>query len=316
MLVEHHRRQQNQPASPLRLPAQLGHRDHCGPPGQHRVRLADRDRVRDTAQHRVPAPRPHPDPADRAADDAASSSTGEIDLSVASVAGLRQRVVGLAVERRHADGDHHPAVPRRSASCAVRSTASSSRVLGLPSLAVTIGTLALYRGLAVRGARRPGGHRASRGHHHRPAGEDRRHRHPGLDSSGRRCSPSSSASSCTSPASAAPCSPSATTTRRPASPESASRGPSSGCSSSPVRSPRSPACSWTLRYGSARGDNGTGLELSVIAAVLLGGVSIFGGKGTLPGVIAGVGAARRSCATRCSWPASPKTRCPSSPAAS
>jgi rhamnose transport system permease protein len=46
---------------------------------------------------------------------------------------------------------------------------------------------------------------------------------------------------------------------------------------------------WTLRYGSARGDNATGLELSVIAAVLLGGVSIFGGKGNLPGVIAGVG---------------------------
>jgi rhamnose transport system permease protein len=45
---------------------------------------------------------------------------------------------------------------------------------------------------------------------------------------------------------------------------------------------------WTLRYGSARGDNATGLELSVIAAVLLGGVSIFGGKGALHGVIAGV----------------------------
>jgi rhamnose transport system permease protein len=45
---------------------------------------------------------------------------------------------------------------------------------------------------------------------------------------------------------------------------------------------------WTLRYGSARGDNALGLELSVIAAVLLGGVSIFGGKGALHGVIAGV----------------------------
>ncbi len=45
---------------------------------------------------------------------------------------------------------------------------------------------------------------------------------------------------------------------------------------------------WTLRYGSSRGDNATGLELSVIAAVLLGGVSIFGGKGALHGVIAGV----------------------------
>jgi rhamnose transport system permease protein len=45
---------------------------------------------------------------------------------------------------------------------------------------------------------------------------------------------------------------------------------------------------YTLRYGSARGDNATGLELQVIAAVLLGGVSIFGGRGRLHGVIAGV----------------------------
>ena len=45
---------------------------------------------------------------------------------------------------------------------------------------------------------------------------------------------------------------------------------------------------YTLRFGTARGDNATGLELSVIAAVLLGGVSIFGGRGALHGVIAGV----------------------------
>ncbi|MFB9903342.1 ABC transporter permease [Allokutzneria oryzae] len=45
---------------------------------------------------------------------------------------------------------------------------------------------------------------------------------------------------------------------------------------------------YTLRFSSARADNGTGLELAVVAAVLLGGVSIFGGKGTLGGVIAGV----------------------------
>jgi rhamnose transport system permease protein len=45
---------------------------------------------------------------------------------------------------------------------------------------------------------------------------------------------------------------------------------------------------FTLRFGSARGDNATGLELQVIAAVLLGGVSIFGGRGRLHGVIAGV----------------------------
>lgn len=45
---------------------------------------------------------------------------------------------------------------------------------------------------------------------------------------------------------------------------------------------------WTLRYSSARSDNASGLELSVIAGVLLGGVSIFGGRGTVPGVVAAV----------------------------
>ncbi|MEV5694130.1 ABC transporter permease [Micromonospora globbae] len=45
---------------------------------------------------------------------------------------------------------------------------------------------------------------------------------------------------------------------------------------------------WTLRYASARGDNATGLELTVVTAVLLGGVSIFGGRGGLIGVVAGV----------------------------
>jgi rhamnose transport system permease protein len=45
---------------------------------------------------------------------------------------------------------------------------------------------------------------------------------------------------------------------------------------------------FTLRFASARADNGAGLELAVVAAVLLGGVSIFGGKGTLGGVVAAV----------------------------
>jgi len=43
---------------------------------------------------------------------------------------------------------------------------------------------------------------------------------------------------------------------------------------------------WTLRFASARADNGTGLELAVVAAVLLGGVSIFGGRGGLVGALA------------------------------
>jgi rhamnose transport system permease protein len=45
---------------------------------------------------------------------------------------------------------------------------------------------------------------------------------------------------------------------------------------------------FTLRLASARADNATGLELAVVAAVLLGGVSIFGGRGTLPGVLVAV----------------------------
>ena len=41
---------------------------------------------------------------------------------------------------------------------------------------------------------------------------------------------------------------------------------------------------WTLRFATARYDAGTGLELSVVAIVLFGGVSIFGGRGTILGV--------------------------------
>lgn len=45
---------------------------------------------------------------------------------------------------------------------------------------------------------------------------------------------------------------------------------------------------WTLLRSTARGDIGDGLELQVIAAVVLGGVSVFGGIGSLWGVVAGV----------------------------
>ncbi|MFZ8758845.1 ABC transporter permease [Microbacterium sp. HMH0099] len=45
---------------------------------------------------------------------------------------------------------------------------------------------------------------------------------------------------------------------------------------------------FTLLYSNARGENAMGMELQIIAAVLLGGVSIFGGRGALHGVIAGV----------------------------
>ena len=45
---------------------------------------------------------------------------------------------------------------------------------------------------------------------------------------------------------------------------------------------------WTLRFASARYDSGIGLELYVVTIVLLGGISIFGGRGTILGVILAV----------------------------
>ena len=47
-------------------------------------------------------------------------------------------------------------------------------------------------------------------------------------------------------------------------------------------------CFWVLRYSTAQSDSVQGLELTVVAAVLLGGVSIFGGSGGIVGVVAGV----------------------------
>jgi rhamnose transport system permease protein len=41
----------------------------------------------------------------------------------------------------------------------------------------------------------------------------------------------------------------------------------------------------TSYLASARSDTGTGMELTVITATVLGGVNIFGGSGTLPGVL-------------------------------
>jgi rhamnose transport system permease protein len=45
---------------------------------------------------------------------------------------------------------------------------------------------------------------------------------------------------------------------------------------------------WAFRYSSAQSDSVQGLELSVVAAVLLGGVSVFGGSGGIVGVVAAV----------------------------
>ncbi|HEY1486680.1 MAG TPA: ABC transporter permease [Micromonosporaceae bacterium] len=42
---------------------------------------------------------------------------------------------------------------------------------------------------------------------------------------------------------------------------------------------------WTFKVSTSRFDAGTGLELNVVAIVLLGGVSIFGGRGSILGVV-------------------------------
>src|SRR5580765_5669604 len=45
---------------------------------------------------------------------------------------------------------------------------------------------------------------------------------------------------------------------------------------------------WSLRFASARYDSAIGQELYVVTIVLLGGVSIFGGRGTIAGVVVAV----------------------------
>ncbi|MDC4233419.1 ABC transporter permease [Actinomyces sp. B33] len=45
---------------------------------------------------------------------------------------------------------------------------------------------------------------------------------------------------------------------------------------------------YTLRYSAAKSDNVEGLELTVIAAIVFGGVSVFGGKGSIWGSLFGV----------------------------
>ncbi len=44
---------------------------------------------------------------------------------------------------------------------------------------------------------------------------------------------------------------------------------------------------WVSRYASAQNDTATGFELQTIAACVIGGVSMLGGSGSLPGVILG-----------------------------
>lgn len=44
---------------------------------------------------------------------------------------------------------------------------------------------------------------------------------------------------------------------------------------------------WVSRYASAQSDSAMGFELQTVAAVVIGGVSVMGGSGTIPGVLLG-----------------------------
>ncbi len=212
--------------------------------------------------------------------------TGEIDLSVASVVGLSSVLLGVMVDRGWA-------VPVAAGICLVAGLACGAlngfliAYVGLPSLAVTIGTLALFRGIAVGVlgtkaittfperwsslAKAEIGatgvpvvvllflvllagftlllHFSSFGRGLYDIGLNRE---------------------------------AAEFTGVPVRRSSFTLFVLSGLVSAMA------GIYFTLRFTSSRGDNALGLELQVIAAVLLGGVSIFGGRGRLHGVVAGV----------------------------
>ena len=90
---------------------------------------------------------------------------------------------------------------------------------------------------------------------------------------------------CAAPASAGGCWPPAATRPRPATPASTRSGSSSACSSSRPWPRPSPACSTPAACSPAASSSAPGDELSVIAAAVLGGTSLFGGAGTVVGTL-------------------------------
>ena len=157
-------------------------------------------------------------------------------------------------------------------------------LLGLPSLVVTLGTMAMFRGIGYI-----------------LLGSGSVNVFPdsltnfGIDDiPGTRvpwviapflCSCRSSPPSCSSSPSAGGSTRSAATPPRRSIPGS----PRAGCASSSSWS-RALVCAvagmvYTARLANARANNALGMELDVITIVLLGGVSVWGGRGRLTGVL-------------------------------
>ena len=251
------------------------------------VALGHRPQLRQPADGHLPAARRRADPADRPADDAHHHHRGDRPLG-------REHRRALERDDRHPD-QRRVAVRRSPRSTAILVGTLCGvvngflvTVVGLPSLAVTIGTLALFRGIAVGLL----GTTAitdfpefwtDLAKANIPGTPD-----PGDHDPVRRSSRSSSPCCCTS---------------RPfgrslyaigLNKEAAQFSGIDVGRTKFILFVLSGAVSgfagvyFTLLYSNARGDNAMGMELQVIAAVLLGGVSIFGGRGALHGVIAGV----------------------------
>ena len=212
--------------------------------------------------------------------------TGEIDLSVASVMGLSSVLLGVL----HADGMSLPAAALVAMAVGLACGALNGFLVayvGLPSLAVTIGTLALYRGIAV-------------GLLGTKAVTDFPERWTDLATG--------TIGGSSIPVVMVPFAVLAVAFVVLLHFSTFGRGVyDTGLNSEAARFTgvnvertklvlfmlsgvvsAFAGIYFTLRFGSARGDNASGLELQVIAAVLLGGVSIFGGRGRLHGVLGGV----------------------------
>ena len=222
--------------------------------------------------------------------------SGGIDLSVGAMMGLAAVVFGAAVARL-APGDSdrgrrsrwRVGMRRRRAERAARSRGST-----IPPLIVTLGSLSLFRGIAeglthgavnytdfpavVPGARARAISAASFPRSCRSSSWSSRH----------------TSCCCTDRSSAARSTRSASPPPARATPAFRSRGGSalvyvlSGLVASLA------AIVYVAHLGQARSDAGTGYELDAITAVVLGGTSVFGGRGTLWGTLLGLFAVDRA----------------------
>ena len=213
--------------------------------------------------------------------------TGEIDISVGSIVGLCASAMAVCLEQGL------PVEVAMLAGLVVGTLAGAFNgamivLCGLPSLVVTIGTLALYRGIAQIILKERGISGFPDWYQDIGFGTDPRHADPwsvaDLPAAVRGLSPSS----CTPPAGGR-------ALYAIGNNREAARFSGIDVKRDDVRRLRRlgpmsaiAAIVLTAYLASARSDTAIGLELPVITAVVLGGVNIFGGSGTLGGVLLAV----------------------------